>query len=406
MHDNKPAELSIHFERASNLVLRPNMIIRASRIRVRFQGEEIARVKVQEAIQVPKLERVDQAIITYFDVDFKLWGTEQSAYQFSTWETLEVGEYIYPFALKFPNVNFPPSTDEPAGFRIQYKWSAHLDGASFQPGTRSRMYITPYRPIICSPPIKDWSLNITPRSQSLSQDAKILIHFPSKVFCPDEDVQLHLVTDNIPRNFTIRSVSYRLHKYTIGYMTQHKGYVKKSKMITILESFLAVQLSTESERIPFHIHIPTTLVSPSFKSRHLNVYYEIIFVLQYVDSKGIAGMAEFAAPVGITNLSNDHLLHVPNLTSVQSYMDSKEAPCFFDPVLDAPPTMRYSDNDGNTSPMNSPPCYFSLSDLPAQFIQKEREERTVFSSRIIQPGMANELGNPISVYPEYNGCDW
>ena len=40
--------------------------------------------------------------------------------------------------------------EEPAGFGIQYIWTAQVDGPALQSGLKSKEYITPYRPIIVS----------------------------------------------------------------------------------------------------------------------------------------------------------------------------------------------------------------------------------------------------------------
>lgn len=53
---------------------------------------------------------------------------------------------------QFPNVNYPPSIDDPPGFSIRFIWTAHVDGAGGQPGFSSKRYVTPYRPLIGSPP--------------------------------------------------------------------------------------------------------------------------------------------------------------------------------------------------------------------------------------------------------------
>ena len=42
--------------------------------------------------------------------------------------------------------------EEPSGFAIRYIWTAQADGPALQSGTKSREYITPYRPIIISTP--------------------------------------------------------------------------------------------------------------------------------------------------------------------------------------------------------------------------------------------------------------
>jgi hypothetical protein len=57
-------------------------------------------------------------------------------------------------SIKFPNVNYPPSMEEPKGFSIRYSWTAQIDGPALQSGLKSREYLTPYRPIIVATPGK------------------------------------------------------------------------------------------------------------------------------------------------------------------------------------------------------------------------------------------------------------
>lgn len=70
------------------------------------------------------------------------------AYGHAAWDEIEPGTYEFPFALKFPNVNYPPSTEEPKGFHIRYIWTAQLTGAGLESGIKSSEYYTPYRPLL------------------------------------------------------------------------------------------------------------------------------------------------------------------------------------------------------------------------------------------------------------------
>jgi hypothetical protein len=94
-------------------------------------------------------------------------------------------------------------------------------------------------------------------------------------------------------------------------------------------------------------------------------------------------------------------------------MHCKDAPTFFDPNFDEPTNPSNLQELWapltaalNTPPASSPPNYFSLCDLPTQFIQKEREERTTFTSRLIKPGMATDLGEPINIVSENKDYTW
>ncbi|KAI8090678.1 hypothetical protein BDF21DRAFT_411805 [Thamnidium elegans] len=425
-----PNKLSISFDGGSQIIVRPNRIVRgvvtlnnikpihATQIRIRFRAEEVATAKVREYGLDTKIERIDQVVTTHFDASTKVWGTEPSAYLMTPWEVIEPGEHQFPFALKFPNVNFPPSSDDPVGFYIHYIWSAHVDGPSFNPGIRSKEYIMPYRPIICAPPNKEWTYSQTTYNDRRVPIAQVSAVMPRPAFCPDETVNMFLQVDCIPTDLIVSSVNYTLNKCTIGQLQLQRGLARRTKSRKILQGSLAVSGNAGAVKIPVNFHIPTRLVSPSFQSRHLSVYYELAFDILFTNHgvllKSTTYGSECTIPIGITNLPHNHMLHIPSLTSVQSYLQSKESPIFFDPFLDEPPNQSTIPSELwgpltaalTTPPITSPPNYFSLSDLPPQFIQKDREEKVMFTSRLIRPGMAPELGDPITVVSESKDYEW
>lgn len=233
----------------------------------------------------------------------------------------------------------------------------------------------------------------------------------------DEDVQMHLQVESIPSDLTVSSVGYTLNKCCIGKMQLQNGFARKTQSRKILQGSLGVSGNNGTVRVPVNFHVPTRLVSPSFQSRHICVYYEIVFNIQFASHGGLLKSnpsSECTVPIGITNLPHNHLLHIPNLTSVQSYLQSKESPIFFDPFLDEPPSQSSIPSELwgpltaalSTPPITSPPNYFSLSDLPSQFIQRDREEKTVFTSRLIKTGMAQYLGEPSTVVSETKDYEW
>lgn len=77
---------------------------------------------------------------------------------------------------------------------MQYLWTAHVDGAAFQPSIRSKQYSTPFRPIICAPlpvpcALEDWLYkfhNCTPYAH-----AKVLLS--QQVFCPGKIKNIKVV---------------------------------------------------------------------------------------------------------------------------------------------------------------------------------------------------------------------
>ncbi|KAI9469780.1 MAG: hypothetical protein EXX96DRAFT_623387 [Benjaminiella poitrasii] len=428
-------KLTIEFDGGGQIIVRPNRVIKgvvrlkvvkpiqASQIQLRFRAEEVATVKVRECGLENKLERIDQVITTYFDVNTKVWGFEPRPYLLSSWEVIDIGEHEYPFALKFPNVNFPPSTDDPVGFSIHYIWSAHLDGPAYNPGLRSKEYVMPYRPIICAPPPSEWTIKQTvyqmSDKKSLIANAQAIL--PHHSFCPDEDIKFDLQVDSIPTDLIVSGVDVTLQKFCIGQLQLQHGLARKCKVKKITsQSISSVTGNAGSVKIPIQFHVPTRLVSPSFQSRHLSVFYSILVRVYFEKiNSGLSSLKsvshisseEWSIPIGIANLPYNHLLRIPNLTSVESYAHSKASPVFFDFSLDEPPVNSIWNSSDTSSPsLNSPPpSYFSsVADASSsQFITKEREERTHFTSRLIKTGMVPELGEPVTIIsPENKNYTW
>ncbi|KAI7864889.1 hypothetical protein BDF14DRAFT_1829930 [Spinellus fusiger] len=416
--DTKPTELSIEIEGGHQLIIRPNRIARgcvvlnttarvyATQIRIKFRAEEMATVKVREPGLESKIDRIDQITTTYFEVDSKIWGNETSEFSLNPWKTLEPGEHRFEFALKFPNVNYPPSMEEPSGFSIRYIWSAHLDAPSFHPGIRSKCLIVPYRPILCAPVSEEWTYSDIIYKDRKTPSARVHVTFPQQVYCPDEIVNFVLEVDCIPSDLMATNVIFTLQKHHEGKLLLQKGTAHKTYVRLILHSSVPIANNKGRIHVPIQFQIPTRLVSPSFASRHLRVYYHLVLTLQFENFGSLlksTHTAELMVPIGIANLPHDHLLRIPELTSVQSYESSREAPLFFDPSLDEPPAQASIPNElwGSltaalvTPPNTSPPNYFSIPSLPPQLMRRERVERTVFTSRLVKSGFASELGEPI-----------
>ncbi|KAI9474857.1 hypothetical protein BDB00DRAFT_879632 [Zychaea mexicana] len=424
----KPSELTIEIDGGQQLIIRPNRIMRgtvvlkatraihATQIRVKFRAEEVATVRVREATLESKFERIDQLKRTYFNVDTKVWGNDASAFSIKTWDTLEPGEHCFPFALKFPNVNFPPSVDDPLGFSIHYIWSAHVDGAGFHPGLRSRDYVLPYRPIICAPPAQEWTVSETLyKSDKRVPMARVVAMLPQHVFCPDEPFQMHLHVECIPRDLIVVYAMISLEKHYEGKLQLQQGTAYKSASRNIFRSSLSVTGNDGTVSMPIRFQMPTRLVSPSFASKNIRVYYTLTFHIE-CESAGNALInsmkrpkwtGQFSIPMAIANLPNDHLLRIPELTSIQSYMHSNEPPMFFDPSMDEPLPLHngyaHSETLMTTPPPQSPPNYFSLTSMPPA--QNERTEKMSFTSRLIRPGFAPELGDLATMAEVYDD-DW
>lgn len=74
----------------------------------RITAEESAIVLGQESNGDSLRQKFQQTVITLFDTEVMAWGSNQTENELSNWQEIGPGSYAYPFALKVPNVNFPP----------------------------------------------------------------------------------------------------------------------------------------------------------------------------------------------------------------------------------------------------------------------------------------------------------
>ncbi|ORX48048.1 hypothetical protein DM01DRAFT_1310025 [Hesseltinella vesiculosa] len=396
--------MTIEFEGGAHIIVRPNRVVRGlvcldlsekthvTRIRIRFRGEEYGAVRVEELSSDGKGDWIHQLITTFFEAEYTLFGPEPSPYSQHNWEEMDAGHYEFPFAMKFPNVNYPPSMEEPPGFGIRYIWTAQIDGPGLQSGLRSREYITPYRPIVLATEPKEWACRST-----LVKDKKPYVEAQAKLvkqcYCPDEPFSMQLNMTSLLSDSKITSIQFMFRKHHEGKILLQQGTAFQEYVRNVLQGTVSLSSSHTniSETVAFDI--PTRLVSPSFVSRHTRVYYDLLFQvhLEHGHIFRTDHVCEFAIPLTIANLPFDQLHRVAELTAIQFYQQSKECPEFFDPDLDCPPPPPSSQwRDAiqaaaiSSPPQNEePPSYFSLQSNPLPLIQssKERTERTVFMSK-------------------------
>ncbi|EPB88360.1 hypothetical protein HMPREF1544_04826 [Mucor circinelloides 1006PhL] len=430
--NTKDTEITIHIEGDDKAMIRPNKIMRgtvkvktkktiySSQLRIKFRGVECACAKVKEAGLDSKLDRIEKITTTYFETETIVWGTERSAYAINSWKSIEPGEHEFKFALKFPNVNFPPSIDDPTGFSIRYIWTAYMDGPANHPGIRSKELVTPYRPLLVAPAETPWTFQDTLykyKDNKKTPLATVKAKLPAQVFCPDQLFQIDLEINAIPSDVVIGSVAFKLRKVYEGKLLLQRGTVHRLYKRDILQTMVPVKGNNGSLHLPnVRVQMPSRLVSPCFTSNHVRVYYYLIFMIQF-DSGNLLKSThhvQFEIPIGIANLSNQHLARVRDLACIRDYKECRDAPVFFNPDLDAPPKTLFQPMSNISSmppidmlslspPMDEslPPAYFSLSEVP-QFILKDRIEKTRYSSRLVKPNVSPELGEPLVLEPYFD----
>ncbi|KAI8137809.1 hypothetical protein BJV82DRAFT_634120 [Fennellomyces sp. T-0311] len=356
--------VSVEFDGDTQMViLRPNRIIRGrvvvhaveriyvTQIQIKFRAEEVAMAKVDATMH--------QCITTLFEAQYTVWGDSPSAYAHTVWEELDVGRYQFPFVLKFPNVNYPPSTEDPPGFSIRYIWTAHINGPPGQSGLSSKRLITPYRPIIASPPDKEWVYRATlTRDTKQTAVAQVLAKLNKQCYCPDEPFAMQLTIPTLQSDIRIAQISYKFRKHHQGKLMISGGTAVRHTSRDLLHGNVLQQSDTPSQTVSFDI--PTRNVSPTFASRHTCVYYDLHFTVVFEEShflKRSTIHCEFAIPINIANLPNDELMRVPDLVTIQYYTQ---------------PNIKYPEFLDPTQPDDSdPPSYNSLQ-------QYNRPERAIY----------------------------
>ncbi|KAI8053155.1 uncharacterized protein B0P05DRAFT_479744, partial [Gilbertella persicaria] len=303
------------------------------------------------------------------------------AYSQAGWDELEAGVYEFPFALKFPNVNYPPSMEEPKGFGIRYVWTAQTDGPALHSGLKSREYLTPYRPIIVSTPDREWEFKKTLMRDKKSAAVEVFAKLLKQSYCPGQP------------DSRIVSVHFKFRKHHEGKMLVQKGTAFREHIRVVLQGQIPIPGTESKMEQDISFDVPTRLVSPSFISHHTRVYYDLLFSVT-LDSGGLfksTHTTEFTIPITIANLPYDQLLRIPSLTSIEFYKTSKEPPRFFDPTLDEPAEQPTVSNQMmgsiqqalmTSTPRDDPPNYFSIPTIPPQFeFVRERKERSVYMTR-------------------------
>ncbi|KAG2218042.1 hypothetical protein INT45_011923, partial [Circinella minor] len=355
--------LSIEFDGDTQMViLRPNRIIRGRVILhavERFHAEEVGTVKVDDTIH--------QCITTLFDTRYTVWGDNNAtefpnitvAYIHSTWEEFDAGRYEFPFLLKFPNVNYPPSIEDPPGFNIRYVWTAHIEGPGGKSGITSKNIHTPFRPIISAPADKEWTFRTTLARDSAGKKqhsiAQVLAKLRKQCYCPDEPFSLELTLTTLQSDLKIIQGTYKFRKHYQGKVIVPGGTAQRYIFRDLLHGNISQPSldNNNNHKQIISFDIPTRNVSPTFTSRHIRVYYELCFTITFEESHFLKRnntiQCEFSIPLNIANLPNDELIRVPDLVSIQPYniqlmgtTETKKYPEFFDPsqpdATDLPPS--------------------------------------------------------------------
>ncbi|KAI7887091.1 hypothetical protein K492DRAFT_139681 [Lichtheimia hyalospora FSU 10163] len=368
--------IDIEFDGDTQVIIRPNRVVKGkvvlhavdrvylTRIRIKFYAQETAMIKLDDGL-------CQQATTTFFETEHTVWGDEMKPYAQSPWEEVDAGKHEFPFTLKFPNVNYPPSVDDPPGFSIRYIWCAHADGPAGQINTMSKKCFTPYRPIIAAPPDKDWTFRTTlfKDSHGIKKQhalAQLVAKFNKQCYCPDELLSMQLTTVPLNSDIKITNITYKFRRHHQGRLTTQRGTAVRQQTHELLDATISAPVSQQSSVV---FSIPTLMVSPTFSSRHVRTMYDLLLRVTMEETHFLKRSTTFhcecSIPIHIANLPHDEMMRIPDLLSIEQYTQSKLSPFFYG---------EYEAECNNTS--SPPPGYYSGHD---------RQQHTVYMSMQTSP---------------------
>ncbi|KAI9318092.1 hypothetical protein BX666DRAFT_1934709 [Dichotomocladium elegans] len=395
--------ISIEFDSSDQqqgvLVLRPNQYVQGrvilhvherlyvTRIRIKFYAEEVATVKLDDGSS-------HQAVTTFFETDHTLWGDSVKTWMQSPWEELGVGDHEFPFEMKFPNVNYPPSIADPPGFAVHYIWTAHVDGPAGQADLNSRKYITPYRPIVVSTPDKEWVFRaVLTRDTSHKkqiQIAQVQARLNRQCYCPGQLLEIQLSATSLQPNHKIVQIRCYFRQHHQGRLATQRGLATSMRTHELYGTSL-IEIQSEDEHAHFQsttkiyasrFTVPTLNVSPTFASRHIRTTYDLLLQVTCEETQFLKRTntteSELTIPVQLATMANGEAPSGIDLSQIEHYTKSKMMPIFL-----------HKSSNGDCVNARPPPGYYDscYQNDPYQW----RQERTVymvtpFTERTSNPG--------------------
>ncbi|RUS28600.1 hypothetical protein BC938DRAFT_481695 [Jimgerdemannia flammicorona] len=213
-----------------HVYLRNEDPIRATSLKLHFRGQEL--------VQAP----VTQVYFRYlrsniFHIASVLWGTLREDIPKDEWDFIPPGEHIFPFAIRLPYVNFPPSFDEQWGWcKIKYT----LRAIFVRPGQTSQhrsqpteVKFMPFISTLCTDPPLVVTNQLRDRSDNLIKAAAVLVRrtkfVPGKFgswkegeaipitlrISPESTVPIHKITMRLVRASAIKYYAEEMEKDVI-----------------------------------------------------------------------------------------------------------------------------------------------------------------------------------------------
>ncbi|KAG0280291.1 hypothetical protein BGZ95_010651 [Linnemannia exigua] len=347
----------------STCLLRPNAVVRghvelklikpchASGIRLSLKAEESAIVLGQESNGDSMRQKFQQTVITLFDTEVMVSGLNQGDNELANWQEIAPGSYTFPFALKVPNVNFPPCIPGLDGFSIRYVWKAHVE-SPFEPSLSSEEVLCQFMPNVLAPKPLEWTFRevvgavITKSTTQVNKpptgiDVSIKMH--QQVYVPGDPLSMAttLVNNGQGKVVAIDVVLRRTIKGTVP--TSYANLSNQTQTDIMTKTVECKVRPGEAGQVDILTTIPPLgkhYSVPTFESNFLKVYYELLCILKIKRSVFSGGdttyQCAFPIPIATHNVDN------PIITGrTPRWTKSRLQPYFFesawaDPIGDLP----------------------------------------------------------------------
>ncbi|KAI8375250.1 hypothetical protein EDC96DRAFT_605249 [Choanephora cucurbitarum] len=241
-----------------SLMLTTDKPLSVHQIRVIFQCEELDSSKKQTT--------------TIFNVDSVVWGKSNNR----EIQELSDGSHMYLFAIRLPQVNYPPSMHiSQFGHHVRYTLQGVIDLASEGP------HSTALLPIIYLPLVTASSTSPLSKKTQVFEKEKTMIEMTAELikpaYCPGDLCTVKLTTKN-RSDSKITQVQLQLN--AVATTLVQTSTVHKHHSLVTETFYVSIQKQSEHHDV-FQFHIPSDLV-PTFTNklgRYIDIAYEIVLTI-------------------------------------------------------------------------------------------------------------------------------
>ncbi|KAF9086185.1 hypothetical protein BGX23_009093, partial [Mortierella sp. AD031] len=323
-------------------------------------------------------QKFQQTVITLFDTEVMVSGSNQGDNELANWQEIAPGSYTFSFALKVPNVNFPPCIPGLDGFAIRYVWRAYVE-SPFEPNLSSEEVLCQFMPNVLAPKPLEWTYREvvgSVMSKSTTQvnkpptgiDVSIKMH--QQIYVPGDPLSMATTIVNNGQG-KVAGIDVILRRTIKGTVAASYANLSNQTQTEIMTKMVECKVrSGETGQVDILTTIPPLgkhYSIPTFESNFLKVYYELLCVIKVKRSVFSGGdttyQCAFPIPIATHNVDN------PIITGrTPRWTKSRLQPYFFesawaDPIGDLPGSPASNDTTAVVVPINTGDSAIGMSSL-------------------------------------------